>query len=59
MFKNYIDYLFKNKIIFNLQKKVKSGLHNVLTDQVNKIVLSSNDDKSIQTFDKIATYLQQ
>ena len=27
------------------------------TEEVNKITLSSNDDKRIQTFDKITTYL--
>ena len=26
------------------------------TEEVNKIVLSSNDDKRIQTFDRITTY---
>ena len=26
------------------------------TEEVNKIVLSSNDDKRIQTYDKITTY---
>ena len=26
------------------------------TEEVNKILLSSNDDKLLQTFDKIATY---
>ena len=27
------------------------------TEEVNKIALSSNDDKRIQTFDKVTTYL--
>ena len=26
------------------------------TEEVNKIALSSNDDKRLQTFDRIATY---
>ena len=26
------------------------------TEEVNKIVLSSNDDKRIQTFDRVTTY---
>ena len=26
------------------------------TEEINKITLSSNDDKRLQTFDKIATY---
>ena len=27
------------------------------TEEVNKIVLTSNDDKRLQTFDKVSTYL--
>ena len=34
----------------------KSYYHNVHTEEVNKIALSSNDDKRLQPSDKIATY---
>ena len=30
--------------------------HHVCTEQINKIALSSNDDKRLKTFDKITTY---
>ena len=30
--------------------------YNVYTEQIYKTTLSSNDDKRLQTFDKIATY---
>ena len=53
MVKNYKDSLFKNKIILKLQQRFKSDHHNVYTEQINKIALSSNDDKRLQTFDKI------
>ena len=56
MFKNYKDYLFNNKIILNSQQKFNSDHHNVQTEQINKIALSSNDDKRLQTFHKITTY---
>ena len=56
MFKNYEDCLFNDKIILKSQQRFKSDCHNVHTEQVNKIVLSSNDDKRWQTFDKITTY---
>ena len=56
MFKNYKDFLFNNKIILKSQQRFKSNHHNVYTEEVNKIALSSNDDKRLQTFDKVTTY---
>ena len=56
MFKNYLDCLLNNKIILKSQQKFKIDFHNVCTRQINKITLSSNDDKRLQTFDKITTY---
>ena len=56
MFKNYVDCLFNDKIILKLQQRFKSDCHNVYTEQINKIALSSNNDKRLQTFDKVATY---
>ena len=50
MVKNYKDCLFNNTIILKLQQRFKSDHHNVYTEQINKIALSSNDD---QRFDKI------
>ena len=55
MFENYIDCLLNNKIILKSQQRFKSD-HNVYTEQINKIALSSNDDKRLKTFDKITTY---
>ena len=46
--------MFNDKIILKSQKRFK--YHNVYTEQINKISLSSNDDKGLQTFDKITTY---
>ena len=56
MVKNYEDCLLNNKIILKSQQRFKSDYHEVYTEEVNKIVLSSNDDKRLQTFDKITTY---
>ena len=39
-----------------LQQRFKSDHHNVYTEQIMKNELNSNDDKRLQTFDKIATY---
>ena len=54
MLENFINSLFNDKIILKSQKRFKS--HNVYIEQINKISLSSNDDKGLQTFDKITTY---
>ena len=56
VFKNYKDCLFNNKIILKLQQIFKSDHHNVYTEQINKIEPSSNNDKKLQTFDKITSY---
>ena len=55
-FNDYEDGLFNSKIILKSQQRFKSDYHNVCTERINKISLSSNDDKRLQTFDKIATY---
>ena len=56
MFENYKDSLLNDKIILRSQQRFRSHNHRVYTEEVNKIVLSSNDDKRIQTYDKITTY---
>ena len=55
IFENYKDSLFNDKVIIRSQQKFKSYNHKVYTEEVNKIALSSNDDKRIQTFDKVTT----
>ena len=56
MFENYKDCLFNNKTVYRSQEIFKSYYRDVYTEQVNKIALSSNNDKRLQTFDKITTY---
>ena len=56
MFENYTDCLFNDKIILKSQQRFKSYNHDVYTGEVNKIALSSDDDKRLQTFDSITTY---
>ena len=38
------------------QKRFKSKRHNVFTEKINKIALSSTDDKRMQSIDSIETY---
>ena len=55
-FENYKESVLKNKIIMRSQLRFKSDHHNVYTEEIDKIAISSNDDKRLQTFDGITTY---
>ena len=55
MFQDFKDYLLNNKTVYRSQERFKSYNHDVYTEEVNKIALSNNDDKRIQTFDGIET----
>ena len=48
--------MFNSKIILKSQQRFKSVHHKVYTEEVNKIAISTNDEKSLQTFDRITTY---
>ena len=55
-FENYKYSLFNDKTILKSQLRFKSDHHNVYTEEVNKIALNRNDNKTLQTFDRITTY---
>ena len=55
-FENFKDCLFNNKTVYRSQKGFRSYYHVMYTEEVNKIALSSNDDKRLQTFDRITIY---
>ena len=48
--------MFNDEVIIRSQQRFRSDHHKVCTEEVNKIALSSNDDKRIQTFDKVITF---
>ena len=56
MFENYKDCLLNDKIILKSQQRFKSDHHNFYTEEINKIAQSINDDKRLQTTDRIKTY---
>ena len=56
MFENYTYCLFNDKIILKSQQKFKSNHHKMYTEEVNKITLSSDDDKRLKTFNKVTTW---
>ena len=52
-FTDYKNCLLNNEIVLKSQQIFKSEAYNVYTEEMNKIALSSNDDKRLQTFDRI------
>ena len=48
-FDDYKNCLFKNEIILKSQQRFKSEAHGVYAEELNKIALSSNDDKRLQS----------
>ena len=55
-FNDYKDCVLNNETVLKSQQRFKSEAHNVYTEEINKIALSSNDDKRLQTFDRITSY---
>ena len=51
----YKDCLFNDEVILEWQQRFKSDHHKLYTEEVNKITLSNNDDKRLETFDGIET----
>ena len=47
MLENYKDCLFNEKTIFKIQQRFKSYYHDMYTEEINKVALSSNDNKRI------------
>ena len=54
-FDDYKDSALKNKIILRSQQRFKSDHHNVFTEEIKKVAISSNDDKRKRDFDGIIT----
>ena len=55
-FEDYKKCLFDNEPMLKPQQRFKSKNHEVYTEFINKIALSSNDDKRIVTLDGITSY---
>ena len=48
--------VIKKYLSLKSQERFKSEAHYVYTKEINNIVLSRNDDKRLQTFDRITSY---
>ena len=55
-FNDYVNALFNYEKVIRSQFVFRSHNHQVYTKKINKIALTSNTDKRIQTSDKITTY---
>ena len=55
-FEDYKKCLFDNEPMLKSQQRFKSENHEVYTENINKISLSSNDDKRIVALDGITSY---
>ena len=55
-FNDYKNCLLKDEVILKSQQRFISKKHDVYTENINKIVLSNNDDKRIVSSDKITSY---
>ena len=55
-FNDYNDCLLNKKVTLKSQQRFKSEANNVYTEEINKIALSSNDDRRLQTFERISSY---
>ena len=48
--------LIMKRIILKMQLTFKSVTHNVFTEEIDKIVSKSNDNKKTQSIDSVKTY---
>ena len=55
-FNDYKKCLLNDEVIFKSQQRFISKKHDVYNENINKIALSSNDDKRIVSSDKITSY---
>ena len=55
-FNDYKNCLLNVELVLESQQRFKSKGHDVYTENINKVALSSNDDKTLKTSDKITSY---
>ena len=55
-FDDYKKCILNSEVILKSQQRFKSKGHDVYTENINKIALSSNDDKRLTASDKITSY---
>ena len=56
-FNDYKNCLLKDEVVLESKQRFRSKGHDVYTENISKISLSSNDDKRLTASDKITSYL--
>ena len=56
-FNDYKNCLLKDEVLLKSQQRFISKKHDVYTENINKIVLSNDDDERIASSDKITSYI--
>ena len=51
------ELIKNNRLILKTQQRFKNERHNAFTEEINKIALSSDDDKRMKSIDSIETKL--
>ena len=51
--KDHKEFIKNNKLILKTQQRFRSERHNIFTEEINKVALSSNDDKRMQSIGSI------
>ena len=54
--RDHTEFIKNNKIILKKQQILKSERHNVFAEEIDKIALSSNDNKRMQSINLIEIY---
>ena len=55
-FDDYKSCLLNDEVVLKSQQRFRSKGHDVYSENINKIALSSNDDKRLIAPDKITSY---
>ena len=55
-FNDYKDCVLNNQIVLKSQQRFKNERHDLYTEEIKKIALSSYDDERLQTFYRIISY---
>ena len=53
---DYKDCLLNNESVLKPQQRYEIEAHNVYAEEINKILLSCNDEKRLKNFDRITSY---